>query len=98
MRDDEKMFRIGLWTLGIGLLISVVIFPVAFRTQGRQLKRVQREIVALQQKIAVKEAEFASFITPEKLRNSVDIIAPKSKTVAFSNAVWVGDLPDKKEK
>lgn len=95
MRDDEKMFRIGLWVFGTVLMFSVVIFPVAFRTQGRQINLVQKEIVNLQQQIAVKEAEFASSITPEILRNSVDMIAPKSKTVAFSKSVWIGDLPSR---
>lgn len=96
MRDDEKMFQIGLWTFGIALLLSVVIFPVAFRTQGRQINLVQKEIVSLQQQIAVREAEFASLVIPEILRNSVDMVAPKSKNIGFSKNVWVGDLPNRK--
>lgn len=95
MRDDEKMFQIGLWFFGVSLLLSIVVFPVAFRTQARQLNLVQKEIVALQQQIALKEAEFASLIMPEILRNSVGMVAPKSKTVAFSRTVWIGDLPSR---
>jgi hypothetical protein len=95
MRDDEKMFHIGLWFFGISLILSVVVFPVAFRTQTRQINLVQKEIIALEKEIAKKEAEFASLITPEILRNSVDMVAPKSKNIGFSKTVWVGDLPNK---
>lgn len=96
MRDDEKMFQIGLWTFVVAVLLGIVVFPVVYRTQIRQLNRVRREIVALQKEIALREAEFAAIITPERLRNSVDIVAPKSKTVAFSSTVWIGDLSDRK--
>jgi hypothetical protein len=97
MRDDKKMLHIGAWIFGAGVLISIVIFPVVFRTQARQLNLVQREIVTLRQQIAIKEAEFASRITPEILRNSVEMVSPNAKTVAFSKTVWIGDLKSRKE-
>ena len=56
MQDDEKMFQIGVWSVGVVLLISVIL-QVAFRTQNRQLNRVRREIVATQQQIAVAEGK-----------------------------------------
>ena len=58
MQDDEKMFQIGVWSVGVVLLMSVIL-QVAFRTQNRQLNRVRREIVTTQQQIAVAEANFA---------------------------------------
>jgi len=67
MHDDEKMFQIGVWSLGVVLMMTVTL-QVAFRTQNRQINRVRREIVQTQQKIAVAEANFASYVRPESLR------------------------------
>lgn len=96
MQDDEKMFQIGVWSVGVVLLISVIL-QVAFRTQNRQLNRVRREIVATQQQIAVAEANFASYVRPEILRNLVVSIAPKSEVVSFKKSVVVNEIEFKKE-
>lgn len=96
MQDDEKMFQIGVWSVGVVLLMSVIL-QVAFRTQNRQLNRVRREIVATQQQIAVAEANFASYVRPEILRNLVVSIAPKSEVVSFNKSVAVNELEFKKE-
>lgn len=96
MRDDEKMFQIGGWSLVIVLMLSVTL-QVAFRTQGRQINRVHREIVHTQQKIAVAEANFASYVRPEILRNSVTSIAPKSEVISFNKAVSINDLKDRND-
>lgn len=96
MQDDEKMFQIGVWSVGVVLLISVIL-QVAFRTQNRQLNRVRREIVATQQQIAVAEANFASYVRPEILRNLVVSIAPKSEVVSFKKSVSVNEIEFKKE-
>jgi len=96
MQDDEKMFQIGVWSVGVVLLVSVIL-QVAFRTQNRQLNRVRREIVATQQQIAVAEANFASYVRPEILRNLVVSIAPKSEVVSFKKSVAVNEIEFKKE-
>jgi hypothetical protein len=96
MRDDEKMFQIGVWTFGIILLVSVVL-QVSFRTQHRQINRVHRDIVQTQQKIAVAQASFASYVRPESLRSIVSTIAPKSEVVSFKKSVDVESIPLQKD-
>mgnify|MGYP003295605462 CR=1 FL=1 len=94
MNDDEKMFQIGAWSLGIVLLLSVVL-QVSFRTQYRQINRVRRDIVQTQQKVAVVQAAFASYVRPENLRNMVDIVAPKSEVISFNKLISIADLKEK---
>ena len=96
MHDDEKMFQIGVWSVGIVLMMTVVL-QVAFRTQNRQINRVRREIVATQQQIAVAEANFAAYVRPEILRNLVVSIAPKSEVISFNKSVGINDLKIKEE-
>ena len=96
MHDDEKMFQIGVWSVGIVLMMTVVL-QVAFRTQNRQINRVRREIVATQQQIAVAEANFAAYVRPEILRNLVVSIAPKSEVISFNKSVGINDLKVKEE-
>lgn len=92
MGDDEKMFQIGAWAFGIVLFLSVVL-QVSYRTQDRQLNRVRRDIVQIQQKVAMAEASFASYVRPEILRNMVVTIAPKSEVVSFQKSVEIDKLP-----
>lgn len=92
MNDDKKMFQIGAWSLGIVLLMSIIL-QVAFRTQDRQISRVRRDIVVTQQKIAVAEASFASYVRPEILRNIVVENTPRAEVVSFNKTVNVADLP-----
>ncbi len=96
MHDDEKMFQIGVWSVGIVLMMTVVL-QVAFRTQNRQINRVRREIVATQQQIAVAEANFAAYVRPEILRNLVVSVAPKSEVISFNKSVAIGELKVKEE-
>lgn len=94
MHDDEKMFHIGVWTLGTVLLVTVML-QVCFRTQTRQINRVRRDIIETQQKIAVAEANFASLVRPEVLRNMVVSVLPKVEGVGFQKSVAVADLPNR---
>lgn len=97
MSEDEKMFQIGLWFLGAVVLLTIVL-QVCYRTQRQALKNVSQEIVRTQQEIAVAQANFASFVRPEILRNSVMMVAPKSEIVSFHKSVFIGDLPNRIEK
>lgn len=94
MRDDEKMFQIGAWLL-MGMLLVTVTMQVAFRTQNRQLNSVRREIVQTQKKIAVAEANFASYVRPEILRSSLENVAPKSEVISFKKSVSINDLKNR---
>ncbi len=94
MHDDEKMFHIGVWSIGIVMMLSVTL-QVGFRTQNRQINRVRRDIVETQQKIAVAEANFASLVRPEVLRNMVVSILPKVEGIGFQKSVTIDDLPNR---
>lgn len=91
MQDDEKMFQIGVWSVGVVLLMTVIL-QVAFRTQNRQINRVRREIVETQQQIAIAEANFAAYVRPEILRNLVISVTPTAEAVSFNKSVQVNDL------
>lgn len=94
MHDDEKMFHIGAWSIGVVMMLSVTL-QVGFRTQSRQINRVRRDIVQTQQKIAVAEANFASLVRPEVLRNMVVSILPKVEGISFQKSVTIDDLPNR---
>lgn len=92
--EDEKMFQIGVWSLGIVLVLTFGL-QVCYRTQNRARDRVRREIVQTQQDIAVAQANFASYVRPEILRNLVVSIAPKSEVISFNKSIAIDALPNK---
>ncbi len=94
MHEDEKMFHIGVWAIGVVMMLSVML-QVGFRTQNRQINRVRRNIVETQQKIAVAEANFAALVRPEVLRNMVVSILPKVEGIGFQKTVTIDDLPNR---
>jgi hypothetical protein len=94
MSEDKKMFQIGSWALGVVVMI-LLVFQVCFRTQLGQLNRVRRDIVKTQQDIAVAEANFASYVRPESLRNTVIMITPKAEVISFQKAIAIDNLENK---
>lgn len=92
--EDEKMFQIGVWSLGLVLLMTVCL-QVCFRTQNRALNRVRRDIVHTQQEYAVTQANFASYVRPEILRNLVTSVSPKVEVISFNKAISVSELQDR---
>ena len=97
MTDDEKMFQIGVFAVWVALFLSVIL-QVAFRTQNRQINQIRRDIVKIQQQVAVTEARYASLVSPENLRNMVIMIEPKSEVVSFNKSVEIDNLPDRVDK
>lgn len=94
MSADEKMFHIGLWAFGAVLMLTIGL-QVCYRTQNRARNRVRAEIVQTQQEIAVKTADFASYVRLESLRNLVDVIYPKAEVVSFHKSIAISELPDR---
>ncbi len=92
MSDDEKMFQIGLWSLGVVLLLASCL-QVCYRTQNRVRNRIRAEIVEVQQEYAANQANFASYVRPEILRNLVVSIAPKAEVISFNKSVTIDQLP-----
>ncbi len=92
LSEDEKMFQIGLWSLGVVLLLTSSL-QVCYRTQNRARNRIRAEIVHIQQEYAANQANFASYVRPEILRNLVVSIAPKSEVISFNKSVAIEQLP-----
>lgn len=94
MSADEKMFHIGLWAFGAVLMLTIGL-QVCYRTQNRARNRVRAEIVQTQQEIAVKTADFSSYVRLESLRNLVDVIYPRAEVISFHKSITVSELPDR---
>ncbi len=94
MGEEEKMFQIGLWSL---ILVAVLMaaLQVCYRTQNRALDSTRKQIVELQQKTAVAQANFASYVRPEILRNLVVSISPDAEAISFHKTVSIDELPTK---
>lgn len=94
MNEDEKMFRIG-WAMLVLMVIVTVALQVCYRTQNAERKRVRAQIVRTQQDIAVAQANFASQVRPESLRNLVSGVVPRAETISFNKSVDIRNLPDR---
>lgn len=94
MAEDEKMFLIGVWSF-VAIMVLTAGLQVGYRTQNRARNSVRAEIVRTQQDIAVAQANFASFVRPEILRNLVVSINPKSEVISYQKSVTVAELPSK---
>ncbi len=97
MGESKKMFHIGFGAICLMLMLSAVL-QVCYRTQTRARNRVRNQIVQTQQDIAVAQADFASYVRPEILRNLVTSVYPNAEVVSFHKYVSVYDLPVKQEK
>jgi len=95
MNEDEKMFQIGIWSL-IVMAVLTVILQVCYRTQNRVLNRVRADIIQTKQNIAVAETDFAAYLRPEILGNAVKLINPHAETVGFQKNISVNELPERK--
>ena len=91
MNEDEKMFQISLWMVG-GVLLLTVGLQVCYRTQDRARARIRAETIYTQQEIAARQANFASYVRPEILRNLVVSVAPKSEVISFHKFVQIDQL------
>ncbi len=83
-----------MWAFGAVLALTIVL-QVCYRTQNKARDRIRREIVTTQQRMAELEANFASYVRPEILRNVVSSLYPKSEVVSFHKSVGIDELPQK---
>ncbi len=96
MGEAKKMFYIGFWALCLVFMLSAVL-QVCYRTQNKMRNRVRTSIVQTQQDIAVAQADFASYVRPEILRNLVTSVYPRAEVISFHKHVSVYDLPTREE-
>ncbi|MBO7643091.1 MAG: hypothetical protein J6S74_03105 [Alphaproteobacteria bacterium] len=95
MNEDEKMYNIGIWAIGIAIVMTVVL-QVCYRTQNRVLKRVHADILATNRQIAIDETKFAEFVLPTSLRDRVTTIVPHAETIGFHKNVTINELANRK--
>ena len=96
MNEDEQMFRIGSVMLVLMIIVTVAL-QVCYRTQNTERKRVRAQIVQTQQDIAVAQANFASQVRPESLRNLVSGVVPRAEPISFNKSIDIQDLPNRTE-
>ena len=92
MRDDEKMFNIGV-AMFIAMVFLVIFLQVCYRVQNSNLKFVRRTMDATRQEYAIAETRFSALSSADSLRNSVVGINPKSATVSYSKNIHIDNIP-----
>lgn len=97
MGESKKMLHIGFIAVCLVFMLSAVL-QVCYRTQNKVRNRVRSAIVQTQQDIAVAQADFASYVRPEILRNMVISIYPKTEIIGYQKNISIYDLPIKEEK
>jgi len=98
MNEEEKMFRIGSAMLVLVIAMTVAL-QVCYRTQNNERRHVRERIRDTQQDIALAQAEFASWVRPESLRNLIDISGfSKVEPISFNKSVEIQELPDRIDK
>ena len=95
MNDEQKMFKIGVWSL-VGVMFLIVGLQVCYRTQHKSLKFTHDEIVKTQQQIAVAQAKFESMTNSEYLLGMVTAVNPHVEIIGFRKYAAVEDLPLRK--
>jgi len=92
MRDDEKMFNLGV-IMSVGIVCLVVFLQVCYRVQNNNLKNVRLAMQTNRREYAALETKFSALSAGDSLRSSVVEIYPKSETVSFSKNINIDDIP-----
>ena len=92
MRDDEKMFNLGM-AMAIGIICFIVFLQVCYREQNNNLKSVRHEMDTVRQEFALAETRFSALSSADSLRGSVVGINPSAETVSYSKTININDIP-----
>jgi hypothetical protein len=92
MRDDEKMFNLGM-IMAIGMVCLIVFLQVCYREQNNNLKTVRHEMDVARQEYAIAQTRFSGLSSADSLRGSVVGVNPWAETVSFSKTVNIHDIP-----
>lgn len=92
MRDDEKMFNLGV-AMFVGIVCLIVFLQVCYREQNNNLKGVRRAADVAKQEYAVAETKFSALSSADSLRGSVVEINRNAEIVSFSKTVHINDIP-----
>ena len=92
MRDDEKMFNIGVSML-LGVIFVIVFLQVCYRVQNSNLKSVRQNMENTKYDMDVAGTKFSALSSADSLRGNVVGINPRAETVSFSKTVNIDDIP-----
>ena len=92
MRDDEKMFNLGI-SMFIGVIGLIMFLQVCYREQNRNLKYIHNTMESVRQETETAETRFSALTSGDLLRGSVVGVNPKSETVSFSKTVHIDEIP-----
>lgn len=92
--ESEKIFKLG---LGLAMLVFLLTaaLQVCYRTQNRSRARIHKDIVKVQQDIAIADASFSAYVGNEILRDMVVSVYPKAEVITFNKSVKSDELPNK---
>ena len=92
MRDDEKMFNIGMAML-FSIVCLTAFLQVCYRVQENNLKSVRHSLENTKQEYDISGTRFSALSSAGLLRASVSEINPRMETVSFSKTVNINDIP-----
>lgn len=92
MRDDEKLFNLGM-VMAISMVCLIVFLQVCYREQDNNLKGVRRAMDTTRQEFSVAQTRFSALSSADSLRSSVVGINPKAETVSFSKTIHIDNIP-----
>ncbi len=92
MRDDEKMFNIGV-TMLCCVVCLIAFLQVCYRVQDNNLKSVRQSMENTKQEYDIAGTKFSALSSAGLLRASVAEINPQIETVSFSKTININDIP-----
>ena len=92
MRDDEKMFNLGM-AMAVGIVCLIVFLQVCYREQNNNLKDVRHAIETTRQEYAVAETHFSELTSGDGLRGSVVGVNPNAEIVSYSKIINIENIP-----
>lgn len=92
MRDDEKMFNIGVAML-MGVMFLIVFLQVCYRVQNNNIKSVRNTMETTKHESDIAGTRFSVLSSADSLRGSVVGINPRAETVSFSKTIHIDNIP-----
>ncbi len=92
MRDDEKMFNLGLFIVLV-VICLIIFLQICYRVQNENLAAVRNSLENTRHEYAVAETRFSKLSSGDYLRSSVTGMNPKATTVSFSKTVHIDNIP-----
>ena len=91
MRDDERLFSLGL-KLFIITLPLVAAFHTLFNADDKRLTAKRREAVSLEQDLKNADARFSAMVRPDRLRPIVNETHPNFRPIGTGRTISVRSM------